>query len=240
MSSSAIILGGTGGIGRALLMRLKARGLIVGGIARHKAVDLPFDAFATADARNPDELTQAVLQLCEQLQNVQYGIHCVGSIVIKPMSAMQIDDFKNVLDINLVSAFTFMKALAPKLGAQSALAFCSSIAGSTGLANHEAISAAKGGLEAMVRSAAASLATRKIRINAVAPTLTRTPLAAPIVSNELSLKASVAMIPAGRINEPDDVAAALSFLCSDDSGMINGQILAVDGGMGSLRTRVSV
>ena len=113
----------------------------------------------------------------------------------------------------------------------------SSCAARIGLSNHEAISAAKAGIEGLVRSAAATYATSKIRFNAVAPGLVATPMSKRITDNEAALKTSVAMHPLGRIAQPEEVARAIRYLLESESDFVTGQVLAVDGGLASLKTR---
>jgi NAD(P)-dependent dehydrogenase (short-subunit alcohol dehydrogenase family) len=105
------------------------------------------------------------------------------------------------------------------------------------LSNHEAIAAAKGAINGLVLSAAASYAPRGIRVNAVAPGLVRTPMTSRITGNEASLKASTAMHALGRIGEPEDVASGLAWLLDPAQSWVTGQILGIDGGLGSLRGR---
>ena len=112
----------------------------------------------------------------------------------------------------------------------------SSVAARVGLANHEAIAAAKAGIIGLALSAAASYAERGIRVNCVAPGLVRTPLTARLIANESSLKASVAMHPLGRIGEPSEVAAAMAWLLDPKQSWITGQVLGIDGGLATLRT----
>ncbi len=92
-------------------------------------------------------------------------------------------------------------------------------------------------VEGLARSAAASYAARGIRVNVVAPGLTRTPLTERITGNEASLKVSVAMHPLGRIGEPPDIASAIMWLLSPESGWVTGQTIGVDGGLGNVRAR---
>jgi 3-oxoacyl-[acyl-carrier protein] reductase len=111
----------------------------------------------------------------------------------------------------------------------------SSAAARLGLANHEAIAAAKAGVHGLVLSAAASYAGRGIRVNAVAPGLVRTPLTAGLTENDASLKAATALHALGRIGEPDDVASAIEWLL--EQTWVTGQVLGVDGGLATVRSR---
>ena len=113
----------------------------------------------------------------------------------------------------------------------------SSAAARIGLANHEAIAAAKAGVIGLVLSAAASYAPRNIRVNCVAPGLVRTPLTARITENEAALKGSIAMHALGRVGEPDDVASAIEWLMDPAQSWITGQVLGVDGGLATVRSR---
>ncbi|MGL4419960.1 MAG: SDR family oxidoreductase, partial [Gemmataceae bacterium] len=106
-----------------------------------------------------------------------------------------------------------------------------------GLVNHEAIALAKGAINGLTLSAAATYASRKIRVNAVAPGLVRTPLAAKITGNDLALKASIGMHPLGRIGEPDDVAGLIAWLLAPENSWITGQVIGIDGGLGRARTK---
>ena len=111
----------------------------------------------------------------------------------------------------------------------------SSAAAGIGLANHEAIAAAKSGIEGLVRSAATTYAARKVRVNAVAPGLVQTPMTEKITSNERSRSFSVALHPLGRLGEPKDIASAITWLLSPDQGWVTGQVIGVDGGLGKLK-----
>ena len=111
----------------------------------------------------------------------------------------------------------------------------STVAAGTGLPNHEAIAAAKSGIEGLARSAAATYAGRGLRFNVVAPGLVDTPLASRITSSERTLEHSRKMHPLGRIGVPGDVAEAINFLLGQQSDWITGQVLGIDGGLGATR-----
>jgi NAD(P)-dependent dehydrogenase (short-subunit alcohol dehydrogenase family) len=115
------------------------------------------------------------------------------------------------------------------------LVFTSSVAGSLGLVNHEAIAAAKGGIESMVRSAAATYAQRNIRVNAVAPGLTETRLGSAFLRSDAIREAAVSMIPMKRINQPEEVATSMRWLLTEAPDNFTGQVLNLDGGMANAR-----
>ena len=105
------------------------------------------------------------------------------------------------------------------------------------MANHEAIAAAKSGVMGLALSAAATYAPRNLRVNCVAPGLVDTPLAARITSNEAALKASTALHALGRIGRPEDVASGIAWLLDPANDWVTGQVLGIDGGLGTLRPR---
>ena len=114
----------------------------------------------------------------------------------------------------------------------------SSAAAMAGLANHEAIAAAKAGIIGLTVSAAATYAPQNLRVNAVAPGLTETPLTATITNNETSRKFSESMHALGRIGKPEDVARAIVFLLNPQNSWITGQVIAVDGGLSRVRPKL--
>ena len=117
------------------------------------------------------------------------------------------------------------------------LVFVSSAAARVGLANHEAIASAKSGLIGLMLSAAATYGSHGIRVNCVAPGLVDTPLTTRITSNERSLEASQSLHVLGRIGRPDDVASAIHWLLDPNQSWVTGQVIGVDGGLGTVHTR---
>jgi NAD(P)-dependent dehydrogenase (short-subunit alcohol dehydrogenase family) len=162
----------------------------------------------------------------------------VGSILLKPAHLTNSAEWHSTLAQNLTSGFGCVRAAGRLLKADGgSVVLVSSAAARIGLANHEAIAAAKAGLEGLVRSAAATYARQRIRFNAVAPGLVRTPLTRGLVSTELAEKASLAMHPLGRLGEPADVARAIAFLLDPAQDWITGQVLGVDGGLADVKAR---
>ncbi len=240
MSNVVLVIGGSGGIGSQTARRLVARGDRVVRVARdgsrleETARDIGAAGYYTGDALDPERIDEIVGLVEQEHGDIGGLVHAVGSILLRPLHALSLEEFRASLEINVTSAFIVTKAVVTKMMRRrsGSIVLFSTVAAQTGLQNHEAIAAAKGAVEGLVRSAAISYARYDVRVNAVAPALTRTELSKSLWSNEGTLAASVAMHPLGRIGEPDDVAAAAAFLLSDDATWITGQIFGVNGGLG--------
>jgi NAD(P)-dependent dehydrogenase (short-subunit alcohol dehydrogenase family) len=189
------------------------------------------------DACDSAALANCVEQAVAKLGRLDGYLHAVGSILLKPAHLTTDAEWEDTLRLNLTSSFSGLRSAVRAMSSGGSIVLMSSAAAAHGLPNHEAISAAKAGIEGLVRSAAASYAPRGIRVNAVAPGLTRTPLAAKITANEAALKASTAMHPLGRIGEPEDIARAIAWLLAPEQSWVTGQILRVDGGLSTVRGR---
>ena len=235
-----LVTGGSGGIGAALVRRLRARGWTVVIAARDAGrldeVALAHGAHAMAtdvtEAAQVDALVATVVDRYGRLDGVA---HCVGSILLKPLHLTSDQDWARTLQLNLTSAFLLARAAVGKYRGAMSIALVSSSAARVGLPNHEAIAAAKAGLEGLVRAMAATYASRGVRVNAVAPGLVRTPLAARITGSPAALETSRRLHPLGRIGEADDVAAVLEFLLDPAQTWMTGEIIGVDGGMARVR-----
>ncbi len=240
------ILGGAGGIGSALARLVVAGGGSVflagrdAGKLAALAADLGTDlaAHATVDATDPDALDACIDAAAAALGGLTGIACCAGSLLLKPAHLTTTAEWQATLAANLTSAFGCVRAAGRLMKADGgSVVLVSSAAARIGLANHEAIAAAKAGIVGLVLSAAATYARQKIRFNAVAPGLTKTPLTQGLVASELAEKASIGMHPLGRLGTPDDVARAMVFLLDPAQDWITGQVLGVDGGLASLKTR---
>lgn len=237
-----ILIGGiTGGIGSSLARRLKAEGHQVAGFARDSERAAAFQeetAIQTkvCDATQPDALEEAFDSLAEALGPIDAYVHAIGSIYIKPAHLTSNEDWTQTLNQNLSSAFYALRLAAKHMQKQGSgcCLFFSTAAAQTGIANHEAIAAAKGGIEAMVRSAAATYCNKGLRFNAIAPSLTDTPLAKPIVGNAQALELSKRMHPLHAIADPEDVAGLAAWLLSEEARFVTGQTFVVDGGLSTI------
>ncbi len=234
-----LIVGGSGGIGAALARLLVADGVPVTIAAREqgrlsRVADEVGAETLRFDARDEGE-TSAALRECGPIFGV---VNCAGSILLKPAHLTKSDEFIETFRTNALTAFNVVRSAAPVLRRSGgSIVLLSSCAARAGLANHEAVAAAKAAVEGLTRSAAATYAPWGVRVNAVAPGLVRTPLTERITSNDAALAASTALHPIGRIGEPGDVARCIRFLLDPANDWITGEIVAVDGGLGSLRGR---
>jgi len=250
VSSAPVVLiaGVTGGLGSSLARQLTGAGWRVAGWARDQtkldelAGELPTLLPVNADATDPAQVEAAVATSVEHYGRLDAYVHCVGSILLKNAQQTSLPEWQQVLNLNLTSAFLGLKAvLGPmqRSGGGSCV-FVSSAAAQVGLPSHEAIAAAKGGLNGLVLAAAARYASRNIRINAVAPGLMDTPLAAPLLGSEAGRKVSAAMHPLGRVGRAEQVASLIAWLISPAGDWVTGEIWSADGGMAHLRQRPKV
>ena len=208
-----VVLGATGGIGSELCRQLCASGAHVVAASRNSdkvrelAENIGVTPF-TLDATDIEQVAACLAETEQTFGRVDGVANCVGSLLLKPAHSTSVAEWQTTLAINLTSAFAAVRAGAKAmLRRGGSIVLVSSAAARVGLANHEAIAAAKAGIIGLTLSAAASYADRGIRINCVAPGLVRTPLTARLTANEASLKASTAMHPLDRIGEASDVAA---------------------------------
>jgi NAD(P)-dependent dehydrogenase (short-subunit alcohol dehydrogenase family) len=242
-NSHILITGATGGIGAATARRLHAGGfpLVLAGRHEEKLAALGRELEAPwrlADVTKEDEVANLFEFAVAQGDGIRGVVHAVGSMMLKPAHITSLDDFRATIELNLTSAFLILKhGVKPMFADGGSFVFFSTVATGIGLANHEAIAAAKAGIDGLVISAAATYASKGIRVNAVAPGLTRTPLAEKITGNEAALKASIALHPLGRIGEADDIASAAAWLVDPRNNWITGQIIRVDGGLSAVRAR---
>lgn len=164
-------------------------------------------------------------------------VYCPGSINLKPFHRLTEQDFLADFQQNVIGAVRLIQQFLPALKKASgaSVVLFSTVAVKNGMPFHASIAASKGAVEGLAKSLAAELAASKIRVNVIAPSLTDTPLAGMLLNTEEKKEAAGKRHPLQRIGTAEDMAAMTSFLLSDDSSWVTGQIIGVDGGLGSLR-----
>lgn len=248
-----LVIGGASGIGRATVVRLLARGAEVIAAGRNEdrlgqlAAELAHLDEArlstrVLDARDLDAVSALVGEL-HGAAPLTGLVNLAGAIALKPAHRTSPADWANMVGQNLTTAFATVRAagahLASNPSAQgnrpASVVLVGTAAARIGLPNHEAIAATKAGIEGLVLSAAATYAKRNLRFNAVAPGLTRTPLAGALATDPKMVEAGLRQHPVGRLGEPDDIARAIAWLLDPDNSWVTGQVLAVDGGLSTLK-----
>jgi NAD(P)-dependent dehydrogenase (short-subunit alcohol dehydrogenase family) len=226
-----LIVGGSSGIGEQLVHQLHEAGHDLWVWARQER-DLPSAAnihFYAADVTT-DDLPKA------ELPDVLDGlVYCPGSIELKSFRSLKPAIFQSTYELNVIGAVRCIQAAerALKKSGKASVVCFSTVAVQRGMPFHAAIAAAKGGLEGLVRSLAAEYAP-KIRVNAIAPSLTNTPLAEKLLGTEEKKQASAERHPLKRVAEPAEIAKMAAFLLSEDAAFMTGQIIGMDGGLSSI------
>nr|WP_274388172.1 SDR family oxidoreductase [Salsipaludibacter albus] len=234
-----MVIGGGGGIGSEVARRLPGTVVVAGrDMASLEAIADEVGAHTRQlDARDLNAVSDVFDEIVDEHGRLDGVVNAAGSVVIKPAHLTTPDEWVAIVGTNLTTAFATVRAAGAAMRDGGSVVLVSTAAATTGLANHEAIAASKGGIDALVRSAASTYGRRGLRCNAVAPGLVRTPQTARLTDNETQAETSRAMHALGRLGEPADVADAILFLLDPDNDWITGQVLGVDGGLGRVRTR---
>ena len=247
MSSIAIITGAAGGIGRALALQLASTETHCVLVSRQtdKLTALhaliPNSSVIEADVTTAEGAAFVWQQCLSTVGTPTLLAHCVGNTHIAALHKTPLATWENVRRVNLDSSFYVLQQFTKCLVEQKttgAAVFVSSVISQIGVANHEAIAAAKAGIDGLVQSAAATYAPLGIRINAVAPALTETPLTAAMLKHEAMRQGAEKQYPLAGINTANEVADVMAWLLSAQSQRITGQTIAVDGGFSRIRPLV--
>ena len=224
-----LLIGGSYGIGFAIAKELENNNKVfvasrtANGLEGLNVTHIPFDA-AT------DTLDTTLLPAV-----IDGLVYCPGSINLRPFRGLKLETFQSDMHINLFSMVKVIQTLLPQLTAseQSSIVVFSTVAVKMGMPFHTSVAAAKGAIEGFAKALAAEYAP-KMRVNVIAPSLTDTPLADKFLNNDDKKEKSSLRHPLKRFGKSEDLAHMATFLLSDKSSWMSGQILHVDGGMSSL------
>jgi NAD(P)-dependent dehydrogenase (short-subunit alcohol dehydrogenase family) len=232
MTKTYIVAGATSGIGQQVTEKLAGRGVTVHALSRRGSQsDVPANVIHT----RCDLLAEA--PTFPQLDGPLDGlVYLPGTINLKPFHLLRRKDFVQDLEVNYLGAVKTLQHYLPQLrkADSASVVLMSTVAVQTGLAFHASVAGAKGAVEGLTRALAAELAP-SIRVNAVAPSLTETPLAKSLLNQSAKRESAAKRHPLQRIGEPGDIASAVCFLLAEDADWISGQVLAVDGGLSTIR-----
>lgn len=227
--NSILLIGGSHGIGLEVVKQLQDTHTVyvasrtTENLDTSKVTHIPFDA--SKDILDTDQLPDTLSGL----------VYCPGTINLKPFKMLKIETFEEDLQINFLSLVRVVHTVLPKLkkSENASLVFYSTVAVQTGMPFHTSVAACKGAIEGFARSLAAEYAP-SVRVNVIAPSLTNTPLANRLLSNDTKIEKMNERHPLKRIGTARDIASATVFLLDEKSSWVTGQVLHVDGGMSTL------
>jgi 3-oxoacyl-[acyl-carrier protein] reductase len=222
-----VIIGGSKGIGSAILLQQLETNTVY-NISRN-----------APDISHPNLIHYAVDILQDSLpeiENIDTLIYCPGSINLKPIGNLSIDDFRNDFEINVIGAVKTIQKYLPvlKKGTNPSIILFSTVAAKLGMPFHASIATAKAGVEGLVKSLGAELAS-VVRINAIAPTITETSLSSGILRNDRMKENMVERHPMKGYLKPEEVASMANYLISDHAKSISGQVFEMDYGIVSFK-----
>ena len=225
-----LLVGGSSGIGRALTDQLLAAGHAVHVWARQPR-DLP-----AAVTFHPVDVTAEGTDLSGLVPESLDGlVYCPGNIDLKSFRSLKPESFRTSFELNVVGAVRCLQACERvlKRSDRAAVVLFSTVAVQRGMPFHAAVAAAKGAVEGLTRSLAAEYAPA-VRVNAIAPSLTDTPLAEKLLATDEKREASAQRHPVRRVGRPEDIAAMAAFLLGEQAAFVTGQVIGMDGGLGAI------
>lgn len=222
-----VIIGGSKGIGNAILVQQ---------LETNKVYNI---SRTPAGISHPN-LTHFSLDVLHdalpEIENVDTLIYCPGSITLKPIGSLAVDDFRNDFEINVIGAVKVIQKYLPALkkGINPSIILFSTVAAKLGMPFHASIATAKAGVEGLVKSLGAELAST-VRVNAIAPTITETSLSVGILRNDRMKENMIERHPMKSYLKPEEVASMANFLISENAKSISGQVFEMDYGIVSFK-----
>ena len=228
MKKNILLIGGSYGIGNEIATKLTNTHQVY--IAARSNENIPEEATYLSFNAVEDDISN--LELPEKIHGLVY---CPGSINLKPFKMMDMKTFREDMELNFMALVKTVHGLLPKLkdADQASLVFFSTVAVKMGMPFHTGVAAAKGALEGFAKALAAEYAPN-FRVNVIAPSLTDTPLASKLLSNDSKKEKMAARHPLQRVGEASDIASMAVYLLQENSGWITGQVIGVDGGLSTL------
>lgn len=229
--SKFLIVSASSDIGQNTAVKLKEKGHNVITTARDDKIINPDYIL---DPSNFEEVDKVFAEHAD----IDGVVNCSGSLFLKPAHSTSQNDFENVIKASLTTSFAIVRAAGKYMKNGGSVVLISTAASISGFANHEAIAAAKGGVNGLVLSAAATYASNNLRFNAVAPGLVDTKLTSMLLASDASRKISESMHALGRVGKVYDISNMIMFLLDQENSWITGQIIAVDGGLSKVRPKL--
>lgn len=230
-NKNIFIVGGSNGIGLSLIKEIYVKNNVYSA-SRNNTNLIDYDVnHIQYDSVNEEDLDVSLLP-----DKIDGFVYCPGSINLRPFNALKIESFLEDYKINFLGAVKSLQKILPfmKKSDNASIVFFSTIAVSTGMPFHSSVSSSKGAIEGLTRSLAAEFAP-KIRVNSIAPSIVKTNLSEKFLNSDLKLEKSGQRHPLGRIGKVEEISKLAAYLLSDNSSWITGQVIKIDGGIGSIR-----
>jgi len=229
MKRNYLVIGGSTGIGAAIVERMTSVGLVYASYYQHKMDSKDSVHYFPYDLNGNEDLVLPINEL-------DGLVYCPGTINLKPFHRLTPVDFLKDFEINLLGAVKTIQYVLPllKKSESASIVLFSTVAVQLGMGFHSSVAASKGAVEGFARALAAELAP-KVRVNVIAPSIVNTPLASRLLNTDEKIQASEKRHPLNRIGSKEDIAAMAKFLLSDESSWITGQVMKVDGGISSIK-----
>lgn len=225
--NTILIVGGSKGIGKAIVESLLSSYKVINLSRSQPNINHPNFSHHTCDILEDD---------LPEVESIDHIIYCPGSINLKPISRLKLEDFKEDFNINVLGAVRTIQTYLPvlKKGNHPSILLFSTVAAKLGMPFHASIAVAKSGVEGLVKTLGAELAPT-VRINGIAPTVTNTELASKLLRNEKMIEAMKERHPLKKYLDPTEVADMAAFLISEKTASISGQIFEMDCGIVSFK-----